>query len=445
MKQPNIVFIISHDTGRYLGTYGHKVETPEIDKMADRGVKFSQFYCPAPQCSPSRASILTGLYPHNNGMLGLAHKSFTIDEEKTTLPKELQKAGYQTSLIGFSHETIGNEPEGVVSSTYKLGYDTYQEVPGNWAPKVTDYVETYLEEKSKENDQPFFVNIGFEETHRPFDQYEDEADPVDEVEVLPYLPDTPNIRKDISLLNGSVKVFDRAVGRVIRKLKETGLDENTIVFLTTDHGLPIPRGKGTLKDAGLETLLIAYSPKLIEQGVEKAQLLCNVDLMPTILDLAGKEIPEGLDGTSFAKLLTGSEEKVRDDFFCEMTWHDRYHPMRGIRTDKYKYVLNLQDGPKIYMPVDTHKSIAGQDVIKDYYVPNEEEELYDLAKDPLEELNLIADPDYQEIAEQLREKVKMWMEETNDPLLKGPVEGVESKQWADEEAKGLTYKGRGEQ
>ncbi|WP_138417924.1 sulfatase family protein [Aquibacillus sediminis] len=443
MNQPNIVFMISHDTGRYLGTYGHKVESPNIDELAEKGIKFNQFYCPAPQCSPSRASIMTGLYPHNNGMLGLAHKNFSINGDKTTLPKELKKAGYETNLIGFSHETIGDEPEGVVSSTYKLGYDNYQEVPGNFAPQVTDHVEDFLDNKATTTDnKPFFVNIGFEETHRPFDHYEDEADDINDVEVLSYLPDTENIRKDLALLNGSVKVFDRAVGRIIRKLEETGLDKDTIVILTTDHGLPVPRGKGSLKDAGLETLLIAYSPNLIERNKEMDQLLCNIDLMPTLLELAGAQIPDDLDGKSFASLLTGSEEKVREEFFCEMTWHDRYHPMRGIRTENYKYVLNLEDGPMIYMPVDTHKSIAGQDVQEQYYVPNEEEELYDLTKDPLEEKNRISDPAYLQIAEELRTKVNNWMKETNDPLLHGTVEGVESKQWAEEEAKGTTYQGR---
>jgi N-sulfoglucosamine sulfohydrolase len=443
MKQPNILFIISHDTGRYLGTYGYKVSTPEIDQLAENGVKFNQYYCPAPQCSPSRASIMTGLYPHNNGMLGLAHKSFSIDGEKTTIPKELQKVGYETSLFGFSHETIGEEAPGVVSSTFKLGYDHYQEVPGNFAPIVADHVETFLEQKANDKlDKPFFLNVGFEETHRPFDSYLDVADDIEDVEILPYLPDTENVRKDIALFNGSVKVFDKAVGRIIRKLKETGLDKNTIVILTTDHGVAFPRGKGTLKDAGLETLLIAYSPYLIDQGVELDHLLCNVDMMPTILELAGAPIVEKLDGKSFASLLTGNRETVREDFFCELTWHDKYHPMRGIRTEKYKYVLNMVDGPKIYMPVDIHSSLSGQDVREDYYVPNEEEELYDMVKDPLEETNVINDPNYSEIAASLRAKVKTWMEETKDPILSGPVAGVESSQWAKEEAKGLTYKGR---
>ncbi|MBB5173825.1 sulfatase family protein [Texcoconibacillus texcoconensis] len=442
MNQPNIVFIISHDTGRYLGTYGHKVETPDIDAMAENGVQFNQYYCPAPQCSPSRASVLTGLYPHNNGMLGLAHKHFTIKEGTTTLPKELQNAGYETRLFGLSHETIGEEPQGVTTSGTKLGYDHYQEVPGNRAPKVTDYVEDYLEEKAQNQDKPFFINIGYEETHRPFDEYEDEADDPADVEVLSYLPDTENVRKDLALMNGSTKVFDRAVGRVRRKLEETGLAENTIVILTTDHGLAFPRAKGSLKDSGIETFLIVHSPAMVDKGAVRDQLLCNVDMMPTILDLAGAEIPEGLDGKSFAHLLKGGEEEIRDEFFCELTWHDRFHPMRGVRTHKYKYIRNFEDGPDVYMPYDIHSSLSGQDVREQFYVPNSEEELYDVENDPKEDNNLAADPAYAEVLEDLRGRVDRWMKETNDPILHGPVEGVESTKWAEEAAKGQTYESR---
>lgn len=435
--------MISHDTGKYLGTYGYKVATPVLDGLADRGLKFTNYFCPAPQCSPSRGSILTGLYPHNNGLMGLAHKEFSINGEVTTLPKELTKAGYETSLIGFSHETIGAEEPGVVSSTTKLGYERYEKVEGNFAPDVASRVEALLEEKSKnKEDKPFFMNIGFEETHRPFDRYEPYMDDLDEIEVVPYLPDTKQVRQDLSLFQGSVKVLDEAVGRIIRKLEETGLDENTIIIYTTDHGIAFPRAKGTLKEAGLETALIIYAPKLIEGGKVIDQLLCNVDMMPTILDLAGGQIPENLDGKSFAVILKNENKPIRNEFFCELTWHDRYHPMRGIRTDKYKYVLNIEDGPKIYMPFDIHSSLSGEDLREEYYIPNEKEELYDLTKDPLENENLINHPDYRDIADELREKVKNWLVETKDPILQGPISGVPSTKWAEEERLGRAYKGR---
>lgn len=136
MDKPNILFMISHDTGRYLGSYGKQVETPNLDNLAEKGVRFDQYFCPAPQCSPSRGSILTGLYPHNHGMIGLAHLGFSMHPDVTTLPKELQKHGYETSLIGFSHETIDEPDSRLTSSTYKLGYEHVLPVPGDRGPDV---------------------------------------------------------------------------------------------------------------------------------------------------------------------------------------------------------------------------------------------------------------------------------------------------------------------
>ncbi|MCI1857453.1 MAG: sulfatase [Sporolactobacillus sp.] len=432
--------MISHDSGRYLGTYGQKIATPAIDRLANRGIKFDRYYCPAPQCSPSRGSILTGRYPHNNGLIGLAHKGFSINENITTLPKELVKAGYETTLIGFSHETIGHESLGTVSSTYQLGYERYEKVEGNLALTVAERAEAFLDEKASEGSKrPFFVNIGFEETHRPFDRYRACADKPEDIEPLPYLPDTKNVRQDIALFHGSVKTMDRAVGRILRKIEQTALSKNTLIIYTTDHGIPFPRAKGTLKDAGLETALIIYSPQLSGNGREINHLLCNIDLMPTLLELAGAQIPPHLDGQSFAPLLRGERQDTRQEFFCELTWHDAYHPMRGIRNETYKYVLNFVDGPKIYMPLDCHLSLSGQQVYRDYYVQGDPEELYDLTQDPLETVNLFHQRDYQNIVAELRKKVKEWMINTHDPLLKGPVKGIRSKKWAEEEKLGRTY------
>lgn len=443
MKKPNIIFMITHDTGRYLGTYGRKVDTPELDKLADNGVRFDQYFCPAPQCSPSRGSILTGSYPHNNGLIGLAHLDFHINEGTKTMPGELSKNGYETTLIGFSHETIGEEEFGLYSSTKKLGYQRYEQVEGSRAPQVADKTIEFLNEKAGNDDHdPFFVNVGFWETHRTFDEYDPYADDVNEIDVLEYLPDTPNIRQDLSQFQGSVKVLDKAVGRIMQTLKETGLEDNTIVVFTTDHGIAFPRAKGTLKDAGLETALMFYSPKLLEGGRIINDMLCNIDMMPTILELTNTPIPESLDGKSFASLLRGESSKIRDEFFCELTWHDKYHPMRGIRTNDYKYVKNFEDGPAIYMPVDIHRSLSGPDVREEFYVPNQPEELYDLNKDPLEYHNVIDDPAYQTIANQLRGKVNEWMVKTEDPLLgEEKISGIESKKWAEETRKGNTYEG----
>lgn len=414
MEKPNILLVISHDTGRHLGSYGRKVETPELDRMAAEGIQFDNYFCTQPQCSPSRGSILTGQYGHNHGLMGLTHLGHTMKSGVRTLPAAMKGAGYDTCLFGFFHESIGGAASGE-----KLGYDHVVKVPGNAAERVTDELEKFLSERPA-GAPPFYASVGFEETHRPFDGFE--PDEIDAVKVPPYLPDTPEVREDVARFHGSVKELDRAIGR-IRKL----LDEDTLLIYTTDHGIPFPGAKGMLSDAGLETALIMKLPKALERrGIRQSELLCNIDLMPTLLELVGGEVLEGIDGRSFLPLLKKEAYEERTQFFCELTWHDRYHPMRGVRTTRYKYIRNFTDGPSVYMPYDIHESLSGQAVKGCFSSPNTEEELYDLKADPLEQTNLAGSDAHYDVLAELRGRVAEWMKETDDPLLKGPVKGDEA-------------------
>ena len=432
--KPNIIMIVSHDTGRHLGSYGRKVDTPELNEMAKDGVQFNNYFCTQPQCSPSRGSILTGLYGHNHGMLGLSHLGHSMKDVET-LPSELTKIGYETWLFGFYHESIEGK-----SGAESLGYQNVVEVPGNAAEKVTDKLVPFLEEQANSDDStPFYLSVGFEETHRPFDHFE----PVDpeSVEVPPYLPDTEKVREDLSYFQASVKKLDNAIGRIRKTLESTGLDKNTLLIYTTDHGIAFPRAKGTLFDAGLETALIMeFPPGMVnDNGVKYNEMLCNIDLMPTLLEIVGGDIPSNIDGESFLPLLKGEPFKQRESFFCELTWHDLYHPMRGVRTPTYKYIRNFEDGPKVYIPLDIHESLSGQEVREKYYVPNSTEELYDLEKDPLEQHNLANEKEYSDVLIELRTKVEKWMEETDDPLLKGKVSGQDAPGWEKEIEAGNAY------
>lgn len=433
--KPNILLVISHDTGRHLESYGRKVKTPELNRMAEEGIQFDNYFCTQPQCSPSRGSILTGQYGHNHGLVGLTHLGHTMKAGIKTLPSEIKRAGYATWLFGFFHESIDGIYEGE-----KLGYDQVVKVPGNAAEKVTDELEKFLLERAEAVDAaPFYASVGFEETHRPFDDFE--PDPIGEVEVPPYLPDTKQVRQDIAQFQGSVKELDRAIGRIRKLLEDTRLDENTLLIYTTDHGIAFPRAKGTLTDAGLETALIMKFPKRMDRkGIRQKQLLCNIDLMPTLLDIAGGEVPAGIDGRSFLPLIREESYTEREHFFCELTWHDRYHPMRGVRTAKYKYIRNFEDGPKVYLPFDIHESLSGQVVRNDYYVPNTKEELYDLETDPQEQNNLADLEEHRHILAELRGKVEQWMVDTDDQLLSGSIEGQEAKEWEQEKQSGRVYK-----
>lgn len=430
MNKPNILMLISHDTGRYFGCYGGRAVTPAIDRLAADGIRFDNDFCPAPQCSPSRGSILTGLYPHNHGLMGLAHMGFGLHPGTPTLPDELRKAGYETSLIGFNHERM----TGAETSKHALGYDHVVEIPGERAGDVARHVEQFLEQRADDRSaRPFYASVGFFETHRAFDEYEPEPD----IAIPPYLPDTPKIRLDMAMFHGSIQALDRAVGRVRQALEDTGLADDTVFIVTTDHGIAFPRAKGTLFDAGLETALIIRWPGGFRGGRVLEEMVCNVDLMPTLLELAGAEPPVGLDGRSFLPLLREQRYVSRDAFFCELTWHDRYHPMRGIRTAQYKYIRNFEHGPRTYLPLDIHQSLSGQEVRAQCYVPNTEEELYDLALDPLEQHNAAADSAYADILSSLRSRVDDWMASSNDPLLQGRVPGYDAPEWQREIDNGM--------
>jgi N-sulfoglucosamine sulfohydrolase len=412
---PNIVLIHGHDIGRYLGAYGRRVETPHLEALAETGVRFTSYFCPAPQCSPSRASMMTGRYPHNNGMMGLAHLDWALHDPKEALPHRLKALGYETYLFGEQHEASSGEI---------LGYDRsfgtkWPQLAREVAPAFANYLENL--------GQPFFASVGFFEAHRPFDHpgpvperrsslrvYKD--DKPEEVEVLPYLPDTAEVRKDIAALNGRVKAADEGVGMVIRALEDRGLRENTVVIFTTDHGVAFPRAKGTLYDAGLEVAFIASWPGHFASGEDKDELLCNIDLAATLLELLGANIPETLDGRSFLSLLKGEAGEVRDHFFCEMTWHDRYNPVRGVRTNRWKYIRHYSAEPEVYLPADVKESPSGREVLQRGTGALAREELYDLASDPLELDNLIDDETYADVADALSRRVSRWMEETSDPL-----------------------------
>ena len=404
-SKPNIVLIHGHDVGRYLGAYGRRVSTPRLDALSAEGVRFTRAFCPAPQCSPSRASMMTGRYPHRNGMMGLAHLDWELNDPREALPHRLKEAGYATYLFGEQHEASRGEI---------LGYDhcfgtEWPQLARVVAPAFADYLDKI--------DEPFFASVGFFEAHRPFDHpgYDDD-DPAT-VEIFPYLPDTPEVRRDIAALNGRVKALDEGVGVVLDALERHNLRDKTLVVFTTDHGLAFPRAKGTLYDAGLEVALFMAWPGVIPAGQVRHELLCNVDLAPTLLSLAGVEPAQDLDGRSFLELLTGDAGPVRDHFMCEMTWHDRYAPVRGIRTERWKYIRHYADAADLYLSADVEQSPSGRAYRERVPLTRTSEELYDLARDPNEIDNLVREAEHADILDELRRRLDDWMRATNDPLL----------------------------
>lgn len=431
MKEtPNICLIHCHDLGQYLGCYGVDIETPRIDALATEGALFENHFTTAPQCSPSRASLMTGRHPHENGLMGLAHGAWELHDEERVLPQYLSEAGYSTYLFGLQH---------VTEYTDRLGYDGIHskgilspDAPAaihevDRAREVSDAFATAL--SGGDLDSPFFASIGFFELHRmenddgmfvfSDDRYE-AADP-ENVDPLPYLPDDPDIRHDLAEMYGMVRAIDDAVGTVLDALDAAGLDD-TLVLFTTEHGLAMPGAKGSVRDPGIEGALLVRHPDLIEAGARYDELVSNVDVLPTILDLLAEPIPDRVSGRSFLPLLAGEECAPRDRLFSGMTWHDTYNPMRAVRTERFKYIRNFWCLPEVYLTNDVSHSPSGKVVRTEFERPTRPyEQLFDLKSDPHERENVVEDPNYGEAATELREQLHEWMHATDDPLLDGPV------------------------
>jgi len=416
--RPNILFIITHDLGQHLGIYGNtSVKTPNLNGLAEDGVCFENYFTTAPQCSPSRASIYTGKYPHTHGLMGLANSDldWSLSPFQKTTAQLLRESGYLTCLFGLQHES---------QDPCNLGYDKVIQSEGESFRKYScDRVAPLLVEFLRHpKSKPFYANVGFLETHRPYPREMYQPDDPNEVLVPPYLPDTPEVRQDIAQLHGSIRKVDQAVGSILDTLKKTGLKDETLVVFTTDHGIAFPRAKCTLYDPGIKTTLIIRWPDGgVSGGNVYSELLSNIDFLPTILEIVKAPLPEDIQGTSFLPLLQGENFKPKKEIFAEKTWHIIYDPMRCIRTNRYKYIHNFIDGPLLRLPGDMERSLSRKSLGETHLKPRPREELYDLRQDPNEENNLAGKPEYSEIQIKLSDRLPEWMEKTKDPVLEGRI------------------------
>ena len=405
----NVILVHWHDLGRHLTCYGAEgVVSPHLDRLAAEGIRFTDAHATAPLCSPARGSLFTGLHPHRNGLVGLAHHGFEYREGVQTLPALLGQAGYRSALFGMQHESA--DPS-------QLGFDTV-----DVSDSLCDYVVARSQEWLAENAdaaEPFFLTAGFFETHRPYpvDQYEP-ADP-DTIGVPGFLPDTAQVREDLSGLHGSITHADAAVGRLLDTVDELGLAENTWIVFITDHGLAFPRAKSTLYGEGTGVAFIVRPPRSLGLAPRVYDdLFSGVDLTPTVLDLLGVPLPEDLDGeTHAAELLEPAGEQVRAGLFTQKTYHDAYDPIRAVRTKQFSYIENYADRPALLLPLDIADSSSASSL--DPYetaAPRARRELYDLVVDPYERRNVIDEPAYQWVARRLAGVLANWRVETGDVL-----------------------------
>ncbi len=433
MSASNILYLHTHDCGRFISPYGYDMPTPRLMAFAKEGTVFRQACCTSPTCSPSRAGLLFGQYGHVNGMMGLANlDEYQPKDFKHHLVHFLKSHGYLCAMAGVHH--ISSQPRS------KIGYDRVLDLCKHQTPKeeadpgVTPDLTTeeaaarFLSEKHV---KPFFLSVGFGAPHRYgpdrrlFNQKAVPVAPGDDASkyarALPPFPDNPVSRNETANFKAGVKIMDGLFGSVLDALTKSAYKDNTLVILTTDHGPGFPGMKTTLTDWGIGVFLMLRGPG-IPQGAVLDSLVSHVDIFPTLADYLGLERPDWLQGKSLMPLLRGECEEVNAHIFAEQGYHGAPIPLRAIRTPTHKLIWNFAPGsPESHYSCDRgplhdwlmERGFAGR--------PSPEFQLFDLIFDPMERCNLADDPAYREVFMGLKRDLETFMRDTGDPLATGKL------------------------
>jgi len=427
MNRPNILIINTHDSGCHFGCYGvPSVHTPAIDRLASEGMRFTNMFSTSSICSPSRGSLLTGLYPQNSGLVGLAGPGwgYELKDSRTHLSHVLRDAGYTTALFGIQHETGDITSLGfdqVVPAARTRGEGEQEMLPPDprdpyeaplhntavmSAPKVAAEVAAFLEGDTASK-APFYIQVGLFETHTPY--LWDGCDPDDSLGtwVPPYIDEqndeeAAKLLQHITNLQGSVRRVDEAVATILSALESSGREQDTLVLFTSDHGPELPRAKWTMYDPGTHIAFILRWPDGgITGGHTCDALLSNIDFVPTLSELIGVTPPVGPDGVSFAAAL---RDDGAGEFHEAVYGLNFYNKTYAARTTRHRIIRNIQE-----------KSFGRDKLRVDAAVPAVE--LYDVVEDPLERRSLADDPAYADVRAEMEGVLRGWLEGVDDPVL----------------------------
>lgn len=404
----NYLYIHAHDAGRYLSPYGYPMPTPRLMQFAQESTLFRQAYAVAPTCSPSRAGLMTGMTAHQVGMLGLAHRGFDLTYPSRHLAHFLRNQGYETALSGIQHEYAFDIKDKGYDHILLGAHDT--EFPNN-DRLVASCAADYLHKKKA---KPFYLSCGFMLPHRDFPKADSAYCP-DYLQPPTPLPDTPETRADMAAYMTAVNIMDECFGKVFDALHESGHAEDTIVVFTVDHGIAFPTMKCQLYDSGIGVALMIRTPT--KSIPVSDALVSHLDVFPTLCDYLELDPPDWLLGHSLRSILEGSTSEVREDLFAEVTFHASYEPMRCVRTKYYKLIqlfgnelelagANIDDSPS--KDIMSEAGLLAQQ--------RDEIQLYDLRLDPNERSNVAHNASYSEVLESMKQRLKQWMQTTNDPL-----------------------------
>ena len=414
LAQPtNILIFIADDQGEGdLSIYGHPtLRTPNIDRLAREGMRFDNAFLTISSCSPSRASILTGRYPHSTGAEDL-HMPLPADQ--TTMARRLRRENYYNMSVGKWH--LGDAEQ------------RHWDVVVDCAGKETA-VEAIKALSGRPKDRPFFFWVASKDPHRPFDEnaIPNPHRPADVV-VPPYLPDHQLIRQDLALYYDEVTRFDSHVGEILAELGRQGVLDSTLIAYVSDNGMPFPRAKTTLYDSGIRTPMIVRLPDTVPAGSVQKGLFSVVDLAPTLLDVAGYEL-DSAQGASAADMLRAPETPGREAIYAEANWHDFEQFTRAVRTERFLLVRNYYWEKPLWNSVDSINSITWSGYLQTqragrlteaqeflFREPRPYEELYDLQVDPMSLRDLSGDPAYAAELNGLRTLLDNWRVDTEDSM-----------------------------
>lgn len=413
----NVIYIHTHDSGNVFSAYHYDVPTPNIKAFANDACLFTNAFCASPTCSPSRSALLTGQYPHSNGMLGLANRGFQLNDYQEHLVSVMNQADYKTVLCGIQHEygRYVDHQGGAKKIGYQLDITSdpkqYQEKDLIfWDQENVGQLKKWL--KSEEAKEPFFLSLGFFSTHREYPEVLEGTEGI----MPEFLIQDDVVEKDFKGHIQSLKYLDKQFEEVIKTLKDENLYENSIIIFTSDHGIPYPRAKCTLFDAGIKVALMMRVPTIAPKVIDG--LASHVDLAPTLCSLLNLKPSDKYQGVDLSPLLLGTQQSVRENIFAEVNFHTSYEPIRCIRDERYKYIRYYDEA---YLKVNI--SNIDNSVSKDFYLSHdlltkkEQEAFYDLKRDPYEQNNLIVDAKMQIFIQEKKKALLDWQLETKDYLI----------------------------
>ncbi len=422
----NALFLIADDWSRLAACYGNNVvKTPRIDAFAKEGVVFDNAFCTSPSCAVSRACILTGQHSHTHGQYGHCHglHGFSTHAHMSSTTKDLRAAGFATACIGKKHV----EP----STVYPFEHEP--QVNSRSPADLADAARAFLGENS---DRPFYLHVGFSDPHRAGQGFANEHPwrGVTEVVYRPediivpdFLPDIPAVRADLADYYQAVSRFDHGIGLLLDVLDESGRADETLVIVTTDHGMPFPGAKASFFDSGHHCPFLLRTPDLSKRGIHHNALINWTNIRPTIQDWCGVPTSEDLPERSLLPILSEPDIDGWDETYYSHCFHEimDYNPYRVLRARRYKFARHLAAALTPPLPTDLFRSTSWTAVREQglkkmglretqHVKQRAPEELYDIEKDPQETTNLIDDPALAEVATSMRNKLTDFRRRTQD-------------------------------